>query len=551
MKRYYFLAFFLLSILIRACAPDDQLNDLTLKSELSNTGSVLATLYLPPYLPEGMRSSIQLPERIFLTDEVGEADVRLDVSGDAPVSHWTYVLVGPFATLEDDVTLLNLQEFWQGDSEVTFPAERLIMEGSTQAVFTKLWGKPSTATIASVSANLLLATAWNEKTTWALIPFEDLNPQWKVINVDGISPIDKKYDPAFYGLNVTFSFIGKKDILTKIMGEFGADSTEALIPAYNWEADKLTTVAMTGVTSLTRGTAYLMENYGMTYLSLDIGNILRNADITHISNETSFSPTCPSPLSDANNNQNLIFCSRPEYIQLLEAVGADVIEMTGDHLGDWGEVSINSTLDMYVERGWQYYGGGRSLADGLEPALFVHNGNRIAFLGCNAKPVGNSIASETSPGAIYCDLDVMDKKIKEVIARGYLPIFTFQHIEYYRNTADPHLVEDFHRMAQAGAIIISGSQANQPHALEFCRGSLLHYGLGKLFFDPYIKGYTKPQAFIDLHVFYNGKYISTKLVTILFDDSSRPRLMTLEERQNFLKDIFFASNWSLFIIGET
>lgn len=543
MKHYSFLVFFLLSVLTSACVSTDQLNDLALNSELSNSNSELTTLFLPPYLPEGMRTSIRLPEKVFLTDEVGEADVRMDVSGDSPVSRWTYVLVGPFDTLEDDVTLLDLQKFWLGDSQVAFPAQRLIMDGSTQALFTKLWGRPSSANIASVSANLLLVTAWKEKTTWALIPFEDLNPQWKVISVDGVSPIDKVFDPTFYGLNVTFSLIGKKDLLTRLIREFNLDSNDALLPASNRDADKLTIVAMTGATSLARGTAYLMENFGMTYLSLDIGEVLRNADITHICNENAFSPTCPRPLSDANNNQNLIFCSRPEYIQLLEAVGADVIEMTGDHLNDWGEFSLNSTLDMYVERGWQYYGGGRNLGDGLQPALFVHNGNRIAFLGCNAKPVVNSIASEVSPGAVSCDLDVMDAKIKEVIAQGYLPIFSFQHIEYYRYTADPHLVEDFHRMAQAGAVIVSGSQANQPHAIEFFRGAFLHYGLGKLFFDPFIQGYSKPQAFIDLHVFYKGKHISTKLVTIIFADPSRPRLMTLKERQKFLEDIFLASNW--------
>lgn len=305
----------------------------------------------------------------------------------------------------------------------------------------------------------------------------------------------------------------------------------------------MTVVAMTGVTAMVRGTAYMMEKYGMTYPAIDIGNILRDADITHISNEIPFWPNCPKPFANAANDQNLVFCSRPDYIQLLDAVGTDVVELTGDHFRDWGAEPMLYTLSMYDQRGWKYYGGGRNLEDGEKPALFENNGNKIAFLGCNAKPKGYATASATSPGAVHCDLDVMSRKIQEVVKQGYLPIFTFQHIEYYKYTADPHLVADFQKVAEAGAVIVSGSQAHQPHALQFYHGALLHYGLGNLFFDQINEGFPSRTAFIDLHVFYNGKYINTELVSILFTDMARSRLMTAGERETLLKDIFFASKW--------
>jgi poly-gamma-glutamate synthesis protein (capsule biosynthesis protein) len=116
---------------------------------------------------------------------------------------------------------------------------------------------------------------------------------------------------------------------------------------------------MTGVTALVRGTAYIMEASGYTYPAIDIGDILRDADILHISNEIPFAETCPKPFSNKANDTKLIFCSKPEYIQLLEAVGTDVVELTGDHFGDWGPEAMVSTLEMYEDRNWQYYGGGR------------------------------------------------------------------------------------------------------------------------------------------------------------------------------------------------
>jgi poly-gamma-glutamate synthesis protein (capsule biosynthesis protein) len=501
------------------------------------------SLWLPPYLPPEMVRQMHLPENIIQVDRSENADLRLDVGSDDPVTTWVYALVAPFPTVSDGVTLADFRMFWSGEVVAGFPARRLLVDGSTQAIFTKVWGEPASGNVASVSSQGLLATAGEEKTTWAVIPFEKIEPQWKVIQVDGSSPIHKDFDPKTYGLSVPFSFSGKAELVAELSRNYGLNAANAIFPAINRDPEKMTVVALTGVTALVRGTAYLMEKYGMTYPAIDIGSILRGADITHISNEIPFWLNCPKPFSNAANDRNLVFCSRPDYIQLLEAVGTDVVELTGDHFRDWGPAPMLYTLNMYDQHGWKYYGGGRNLEDGEKPALFDHNGNKIAFLGCNAKPEGYATATATSPGAVHCDLDVMSQKIREVIQQGYQPIFTFQHIEYYKYMAKPYLVADFQKVAEAGAVIVSGSQAHQPQALEFYHGALLHYGLGNLFFDQFDEGNAQRKAFIDLHIFYNGSYINTELVSIMFIDNARARLMTAEERTTLLNDIFFASNW--------
>jgi hypothetical protein len=71
----------------------------------------------------------------------------------------------------------------------------------------------------------------------------------------------------------------------------------------------------------------------------------------------------------------------------------------------------------------------------------------------------------------------------------------------------------------------------------------LHYGLGNLFFDQYFEGIPLRQAFIDRHVFYNGQYLSTELLTIQFVDLAQPRPMTPDERNDLLSIIFDASGW--------
>jgi poly-gamma-glutamate synthesis protein (capsule biosynthesis protein) len=271
-----------------------------------------------------------------------------------------------------------------------------------------------------------------------------------------------------------------------------------------------------------------------------VGDLLRNADLTHISNEVPFAEGCPYP---DPFQPDMRFCSDPKYIALLEDAGTDIVELTGDHFQDWGKQAMLLTLQLYRERGWKYFGGGENLEEAQQGLLIEHNGNRLAFIGCNAKGGGYAQAAANQPGAAACGYDFMESEIARLRSQGYLPIATFQHFEYYTYAAQANQKRDFRRMAQAGAVIVSGSQAHQPQALEFNAEALIHYGLGNLFFDQYDVSPATRQAFIDRHVFYDGRYISTELLPIIFIDYARPRPMTEAERKELLEAVFKASGW--------
>jgi poly-gamma-glutamate synthesis protein (capsule biosynthesis protein) len=120
---------------------------------------------------------------------------------------------------------------------------------------------------------------------------------------------------------------------------------------------------------------------------------------------------------------------------------------------------------------------------------------------------------------------------------------TFQYIEYYQYKPTAEQIQDFHAVAEAGPVIISGSQAHFPQTFEFTGGTFIHYGLGNLFFDQFGLQRETEMAFIDRHVFYQGRYLGVELITIQFVDSARPRFMTPEERSSFLATVFSASGW--------
>ncbi len=498
------------------------------------------SLWLPSYLPEKMRSSITFSPAYFLAASAEKADVTIKVSlpGSPQSIFWVYALVAPFPTISDGVTSEDLRSAWTGASVSQFEGAPFLMDQSTLELLTNLWGAPGPQAVRVMPADQLVDYAWNNRPSWAIVPFEELEPRWKVLTIDDQSPVHKDFDPAAYPLTIPFYLSGDVSVLPEQLG----------LPTTNRDPSKLTTVAMTGVTAMVRATAYAMELQGITYPAEDIGSLLASADITHISNEIPFSPDCPYPEPIM---ENLVFCSKPAYIDLLKAVGTDIVELTGDHFMDHGTEATLYTLQMYKDLGWPYYGGGANAEEARQPVKLENNGNRIAFMGCNIGcDVKNEIpcdatATDEHPGAAKCDFDWISSEIPTLRDEGYQVIFTFQHREYYTYTTEPILSQDFGLVAAAGATIVSGSQAHQAHGFSFQDGAFIHYGLGNLFFDQYhyCVDNACDYAFIDRHVFYGGKYISTELITLRFVDYARPRLMTPEERARFLQIIFNASGW--------
>ncbi len=463
-----------------------------------------------------------------LTGDKSRADAVLDISHiyTGQNSSWIYVVVTPFYTTTDNVSITNIQDYWSGRSTGPFSGSPIWLTASTLAAFSDLWGAPANGSVNIADANQLAGLAKSTSPAWAIVPFEDLEPHWKVLTVDGQSPIHNDFNADAYGLKI----------------KFGMKPAMIPLPVGNRDPNKLTVLAMTGVTALVRGTADRMERKGVLYPGEQIRSILRSADITHISNEVSFYSGCPTPDIWSSSLQ---FCSNPAYIALLDDIGVDLVELTGNHEMDYGAGPMLATIDMYDQRGWLHFGGGRDLADATQVVKITHNGNLFAFLGCNKVGPPHDWAAETSPGAAPCDYEQMKVTIAELRSQGYLPVVTQQYNEYYLPYPTDNERQDFQALAEAGALVVSGSQGHYPAVMEFDGGSFIHYGLGNLFFDQMRYQLSDgtftdntSKGFIDRHIFYNNRYVSTEILTYIIEDFAQPRPMTEAERLQFLEMIF-------------
>ena len=495
-------------------------------------------VWIDPRLPVEILQSFGNSPTVIRVGSKEEALLSLTIDTEEPLSTWIYALAAPFATVTDDVSTESLVAFWKGNA--VFPASALVMP---PAIFDSLkarYGSPL-GDARPLAEEDLLTFCQSHQNAWAILPFEKLEPQWKVISLDGNSPIHKDFTSENYPLIVQIGWDQGMRPLTETETQLAEEAIQS-IPTTNRQADRLTTVILTGVTAMTRATGKEMELYGVLSPAVSIGELMREADIAHVSNEVPFATNCPPP--QWQQEIDLVFCSDDKYIDLMREIGTDVVELTGDHFSDYGPEAMYHTLEMYKKEGWSYYGGGKDISEAKQPLKITHNGNKIAFLGCNAKAPGYATASETNPGALHCDMDEIVEQIKTLKDEGYQVIFTFQHQEIYRWNPTEQMIADFHRVADAGAAIVSGSQAHQPHLVEFYGNSLIHYGLGNLFFDQLGWSEDTDKAFLDRHIFYDGKYLGVELITVQFFNWSTPTLMTPEARAVMLQRLFTESGFS-------
>ena len=188
--------------------------------------------------------------------------IRRTVTGQH--STWIYALVAPFPTVTDGVTSDDLKAAWHGSSSGLFAGRPLWMADSTLAAFTALWGAPAGGAVTTAPADQLVDDMWKNLPAWGIVPFESLDPKWKVLTVDGQSPIHKDFDATKYPLQITFALQDNQQ-------------SALSLPTSNYDASKLTTIIMTGTTSLVNAIAYQMEVKGIDYPAQDIGDTLASS----------------------------------------------------------------------------------------------------------------------------------------------------------------------------------------------------------------------------------------------------------------------------------
>ncbi len=371
-----------------------------------------------------------------------------------------------------------------------------------------------------------------------LVEFKDLSLEVKILKVDGNYYLE---DPTA-SLSIDFyAKLGKKvdDFVISIL------SKNTGLGRGTWDENKLLKINMGGVVALSRGIAIKMDNLGeYGYPAKEIGPFLADADLTHVSNESSFVPGCKS-------YSGIRFCSRPEYIETLQKSGVDIVELTGNHNNDFGSEYNAQSIEKYKSLGMRYFGGGLNREDASKILYEQIKGSTVAFVGYNYYDTiyeSLALAGEQRAGSNSYSKEKLMRDIQEAKEKADTVIVTFQFQECwsypdtdviypicYKPLSSPDQKAVFRMAVDFGADIVVGTQAHQPQTYELYKEGVIFYGLGNLFFDQNIWIGTR-QGLVISHYIYEGKHIQSQVTPIYMGkDDLLPRLATQEQGDLLLK----------------
>jgi poly-gamma-glutamate capsule biosynthesis protein CapA/YwtB (metallophosphatase superfamily) len=314
-------------------------------------------------------------------------------------------------------------------------------------------------------------------------------------------------------------------------------------PAWNRAPEALGSVVVTGVTAMARSVHTTMAQRGdMAYPAHQVAGLLAGADVAHVSNEASFWEGC------VPNDNATAFCAPPAAFATLQALGVDVVELTGNHNNDVGPEAALGSLARYREAGMVTFGGGADAASARGAGIVTAGGSRIAFLGYNQFGPEYAWASEQRPGANRWPGDVkqLEADIAGARAAGATLVFVHvQHTESYGVAPLPEQRADFRAAIDAGADAVVGSQAHTPQAIELYRGRPIFYGLGNLIFDQ-MQSFETRSGLVVRYTVMGGRLLQAELFVTVIEEYAQPRFATATERQAVLDGIWGESG----VVGE-
>lgn len=505
---------------------------------MARTIPVVISANVPPALAQPVHSALDYP-RALPGSTIDWAKVMDDTTNvvlftplsqapDGGLVQRVFAVVAPFTTIQDGISLEDLKTRWAGGSAPLFVTEEAAV--ALGPVFESL---PSQIVpIAELASRLA-----QQPGALGILPFDQLDPSYKVLAIDGANPLSNQFQPNRYPLAVALTVTGPD---AKIL----APIVQQSLPATNRDARHLTQLIMTGVTAMSRGTAEKMEQKGYTYPALVISDTLRAADITHVSNEVPFIKGCRVN----NTYMNLVLCSDYPYWQALEAIGTDIVGLSGNHVNDYGYDGARESIQFYRDHHIPIYGSGLNEEEACAPLMWEDHGNTFAFIATLAYYPESAWATADKPGAcyFYTNKDRILQMVRDLSQKVNIVAVELQYYETYEPSPTPEQVDEFRELRAAGADIVTGVQSHVPQALETYGANekggpgAVVYGLGNLFFDQ-MQAWDTRTGLIIRHTLYEGRPISTEILTTVLEDFAQPHWATPKERAEILQRIFDAA----------
>lgn len=168
-------------------------------------------------------------------------------------------------------------------------------------------------------------------------------------------------------------------------------------------------------------------------------------------------------------------------IESLKYAGFNLATLSNNHIMDYGNDGLRSTINACKEYGIGIVGAGENLAEARTIAYHNFNGVKVAILNFSENEFSSTTGDE--PGANPLSLVQNYRDIQEAKANADFTIVIFHGGNEMLQLPSPRIKETFRFYADAGANCVIGHHTHCYSGYEDYNGTRIFYGLGNFVFD--------------------------------------------------------------------
>jgi len=234
-------------------------------------------------------------------------------------------------------------------------------------------------------------------------------------------------------------------------------------------------------------------------ISPELIEIMQEADIMCLNNEFTFSNN-GAPM----NGKMYTFRAKPERVSVLQDMGVDIVQLSNNHVYDYGKQALLDTFDTLEGADIDYFGAGHNLEEAMQPVYYTLDDKVVAFVGASRaeKYKMTPQATETEPGILRCyDTELFLQAIAEADENADFVIAVVHWGTEYSYDLEEVQLTTGKEYLDAGADVIIGGHSHCLQGIEYYQGKPIIYSLGNYWFNDK----TLDSMLIELHFFGNDE----------------------------------------------
>ncbi len=249
-------------------------------------------------------------------------------------------------------------------------------------------------------------------------------------------------------------------------------------------------------------------------------DLLKKGDIVFANFESPIIKNCQA------TNEGMVFCGSEKAVEGLTFAGINVVSLANNHMGNYGQKGIDSTVDILKANNIE-------VAGNLKPAFKKIRGKTFAFLGYNT--IGYK-----EDGLDWVEDNNYRLAIDNVRSQSDFLIVMLHWGDEYTARPNETQIKIAHSVIDAGADLVVGSHPHWVQGIEIYKNKLITYSLGNFIFDQMWSQETR-EGVIGVYTFDDKQLINASFIPVIIENYNQPRPVSTGEAKIILNRMKNAS----------